>query len=180
MLMPFHDPIRPPLDVSFNEATASMARRLNPCGWDVVTDAQAPGSLDHLTCLIAEIGRIAVSGDYCEKTAYGDPEINIAARAWHDWVHWRHQLPFTLEGETAVAWVQIGQLREAGLWTPFRQAFILTEVVEQAKFFSKTGSFPEDQWAFTIDHLGAQGFSHNDMDQALAPLWRAYQRGLTA
>lgn len=178
MLVPFNDPIRPPLDVSFNAAIHHVANRLNPAGFDLLPDAEAPSSLEALTEYHALHHRLAVSKDYSDKTAFGDPEVNWAFRAWHDWTHQHHQLPLTFEGENAVAWLQVGHLRDLGLWTPFRQAWLLSEVVGQAKLLRDTGSFPDDQWEFTISDLYSQGFSHNDLDQPLADPWRQYRKAV--
>jgi len=137
------------IDLGMNAAILHMASRLFPCGFDVVPDSEAPNTLERVQADILQ-GRLRVSGDHCEGTAYGDPEVNIAFRAWHDWTHWRHSTPFTLEGEIATAWLQVGHLRTVGLWSPFREAFLLSEVEDQARYYAKTGAFPVDQMGVTL------------------------------
>lgn len=137
------------IDRGMNVAVLRLASRLFPCGFDVKPEGEAPSSLETLTECIKG-GRLAVSGDNCEGTAFGDVEVNLAFRAWHDWTHWRYQLPFTLSGETATAHMQVQALKDVGLWNPFREAFILAEVVDQAQHYADTGAFPKDQFKMTL------------------------------
>lgn len=165
------------LSRGMNVAVLQMASRLFPCGYDVVSDQEAPSNLEAVTRDIEEGQRLRVSGDNCEDTAFGDVDVNIAFRAWHDWTHWRHQTPFTLEGEIATAWLQIGHLKELGLWTPFREAFILAEVEDQARIYATTGAFPSEQWFVTYDGIKARGINATDEGQELLSLLFArYQR----
>lgn len=146
------------LSRGLNAAVLQMASHVLPRGWRVVPDAEAPSTLPALNQEYRSGGSIPrVSGDFCAGTAFGDPEVNIAFRAWHDWTHWRHQTPFTLEGEIATAWLQIGHLKELGLWSEFKQAVILAEVEDQAKHFATTGTFPQDQFACTMRGLLERG-----------------------
>jgi hypothetical protein len=86
-----------------------------------------------------------------------DPEINYAFRAWHDWHHWRWQLPFTLDGEMAVCSMQerdlIALYGEQGS-AKMRQ-LIRGEVIGQATEFSRTGQFPANQRQFMLQYLAA-------------------------
>lgn len=163
------------LSRGMNGAVLQMASSLFPTGYDVVSDAEAPHDLAELVlCMAGGKGRLAVSGDYCEDTAFGDPEVNIAFRAWHDWTHYHHRLPFTLEGETAVAYMQIEHLRHIGLYTPFREAFILAEVVDQAAYFDRYGGqFPKDQWGATYDGIWKRGLWETDEGHKLVDLMHA-------
>lgn len=97
-----------PLSTSLNVIVQHMAHKLFPTGYDVGPDA--PDSLEALNGQIAQRGRLVVYSGASDNTIFGAPEINHDFRAWHDWTHWRHQLPFTPEGEQQVAELQIGHM----------------------------------------------------------------------
>ena len=143
----------------FNAACLHIASKLHPCGFDVSgvdTNIAAPTSLDELNACIATRKRLIVDGANSDNTIFADAEVNYAFRAWHDWCHWRYQLPFTLEGETRVALRQIDHIRSLYGKTD-ADAFakvIWEEVVAQAEHYSITGEFPKDQRAFARHYLG--------------------------
>lgn len=146
-----------PLDIAFNVAVRTIASRLFPCGFDVTSDAsEAPDTLDKLTAHIERTGRLLVWNGASDSTIFADPETNWAFRAWHDWTHWRYQLPFVLAGEREVAERQCADL---ALVYPGRpeligwQRLIRIEVVGQASYFESKGRFPDDQYAFALDML---------------------------
>lgn len=140
-----------PFDPQFNAAVMTMANRTNPTGWDIVSEEDAPGSLDDLIAYVKRTGGIDVSGAHSEETIYGCPEHNAAFRAWHDAVHYAIKAEFNLAGEAAVAFVQIAQLynRYGGGENVVKwAAYILSEVIGQAMHTLKTGDFPTDQVTF--------------------------------
>jgi hypothetical protein len=148
-----------PLSVSFNAAVMTMARMVCRAGYDVAHDGSAPESLAELRAHIAATGRILVDGRNCDATIFADAEHNYAFRAWHDWTHWRYQLPFTIAGETAVALQQIADLRAvygAGAETEVFSALIWEEIVGQAEHFAATGSFPPNQRVFAEAYLAGE------------------------
>lgn len=148
--------IRPlPFSVALNVAVKQIASRLFPTGYDVGPDA--PETLEALTDHIETTGRMLVSDQHCENSIFGCAETNMAARAWHDWCHWKFQLPFTLEGEAAAFEVQIDHLKTLGLWTQEIEDLLRIEVVTQAEYFEATGEFPENQRAFTRTALAELG-----------------------
>jgi len=139
-----------PVSLALNCAVVSMSRRLFPCGFDVVAQ-DAPETLEALTATVAT-GRMAVWSGASDDTIYGCPETNWAARAWHDWAHWRYQLPFTLAGEIAAAFVQVRHLAAFHgdeVETVDMAALILAEVIGQAEHLQRTGQFVTEQRAFT-------------------------------
>lgn len=154
------------IDRGMNVAVLHIASKLFPQGWDVVPEAEAPSTLEAINAAMAG-GRMKVSGDNCAGTSFGCPEVNIAFRAWHDWTHWKHQLPFNVEGETATAWMQIEHLRHFGLWTPFKRDFLLAEVVDQVEHYARTGTFPVDQWGTTYEGLTKRGHTVTDAGSKL-------------
>jgi hypothetical protein len=143
-----------PFSLAFNAAVMTIANRLCPTGYDVSPDA--PTSLEALTAHIQATGRIVVSSENSDATIYGDPEHNFAFRAFHDWCHWRYQLPFTLDGEREVCKRQqeiVRQVFGPGTATERFCALIECEVVGQAEYFEAYGHFPEDQRAFAEQWL---------------------------
>lgn len=155
------------IDIHFNIAVMTIARRLFPGGWDVAEDA--PGSLEELTQHIADTGRMLVWSGGSDATIFGDAEHNYAFRAWHDWHHWKWQLPFTLEGEAAVCDLQKDDLDIVyGLpVTPgerFRRSMhyrlIDCEINGKLKYSKMHGGeFPVDQIAFARMYLISPSFA---------------------
>lgn len=95
-------------------------------------------------------GYMKISSEYCENTIFGDPEVNIAFRAWHDATHLQLNEGFDYMAETRVAFAQIAELPRE--WE-YERLLILTEVVAQAAYHQKTGGFVENQRLFTINTL---------------------------
>lgn len=85
-----------------------------------------------------------------DKTIFGDAGINIYFRAWHDYLHLKHDLGYDFIGETAVAQIQMAMLPKE--WH-FERMLVNSEVVGQALYFMKHGKFIEDQRKFTITFL---------------------------
>lgn len=149
--MPEHDM---PLDIQFNAAVMTIANRLFPGGWDVGPDA--PDTLESLTAHIAKTGRMKVFDGGSQRTIFGCPEHNWAFRAWHDWHHWKAQLPFTPEGEHKVCNLQImdlikvyGACEITERWSHILRA----EVDGQIRYHEKHGTFPDNQRGFVEAYL---------------------------
>lgn len=143
-----------PLSRAFNVATLQIAARLFPCGFDVRADA--PDSLERLVSETAATGRLAVWSGASEQTIFGDPEVNWAFRAWHDWHHYRHRLPFTPEGEREAAAGQQRDIRALygrGPTADHFCALVEAEVVGQLHHQQRHGAFPEDQAGFVAAYL---------------------------
>ena len=147
-----------PLDIHFNVAVMTIARRLFPAGWDVTMDAnKAPYDLESLTAHIADTGRMLVWGGSSDSTIFACPEHNYAFRAWHDWCHWHLQVPMDDEGEYLtyllmcqhLAEVYPGDTHNKRLWF----TILYIEIVEMNRYFHRTGMFPEDQRAFVEQGL---------------------------
>lgn len=142
-----------PLFPSFNIATLHMANRTNPRGWNVSADA--PDTLAKLKARAKRDGRITVSSLHSDLTIYGDPEVNCAARAWHDACHILADAPFTDEGERAVCELQKAQLRAVygDASSLLFCAIIHAEVIGQLDYKTANGRFPDDQRGFVMTAL---------------------------
>jgi len=136
-------------DIQFNAAVLAIAARLFPCGFLVAEDA--PQSYEELIArLNAGLPMLVYSGG-SDQTIYGDPEVNYAFRAWHDWCHWRGQFDFSLAGEIATFQMQakhlvaiFGDDQRTRWWINILYA----EVIGQREFYDEHGCFPENQRAF--------------------------------
>jgi len=143
-----------PFNVAFNVAVNHIASKLFPCGFDVAPDA-IDADLPGITAQFAN-GRAVVSSLFSDNTIFACPETNYAFRAWHDWCHVKGQHPFTLEGEAAVARMQIEHIRALygeGDFLDKAAALIRAEVIGQAAYKAATGDFPVDQRAFVREML---------------------------
>lgn len=154
-----------PFDTGLNTAINHIASKLFPCGYDVADTA--PETLDQLNAHIASTGRMVVWSGESDNTIYADAETNWAFRAWHDWCHWKGQLPFTLAGELAALEMQLDHLRTLGLWTRFREEALRIEVGETARYHEIAGRFPDDPRQFAYNHLIGRGIGRNDQGQLL-------------
>jgi hypothetical protein len=141
-----------PVNDQLNVAVTTLAARLFPAGYDV--GETAPSSLAELNDHIERTGRMLVWNGASDHTIFGGSgEMNWAFRAWHDWAHWRYQLPFNEAGERAAAFVQVAHLvRLYGDDDDVvdMAALVLTEVMGQAQHKNRAGEFPPDQRAFTL------------------------------
>jgi hypothetical protein len=150
-----------PLSTHFNAVVQTMANRVLPTGFDVGPDA--PHTFEGLQAHYDRTGRIKVWDGASSETIFGDAEINYAFRAWHDAVHLKFALPFTFQGECAVADIMKEQVRKVygdGAYTRFYCNLIECEVVAQADHFRRTGEFPADQVAFTRLWLNAHNVAN--------------------
>lgn len=142
------------LDIHFNAAVLTICNRVLPAGYDVSNTA--PETYEELIAHLDAGKRMVVHGGGSEQTIYGDPEVNFAFRAWHDWCHWRGRHDFSHEGERAACAMQsehlvtlYGESSQTRRWRRILQA----EIIWQREFFDANGFFPEDQRAFVAAYL---------------------------
>lgn len=143
-----------PLDPPFNTAILEITRRILPRGFDV--SLNAPSSYAELHQLLATGARLRVWAGASNQTIYGDPAINHAFRAWHDWSHWIARQPFTPRGERAVSATQCRHLLvDYGDNTHTRRWRLLidAEVVGQNEYHARYQRFPTDQMRFVAAYL---------------------------
>ena len=141
-------------DVRFNAAVLKACKRVLPHGFDV--SAEAPQTYEGLIAHFDAGRRMVVYSGGSERTIYGDPKVNYAFRAWHDWCHWRGRYDFSLEGERAACAMQAqhlvelyGDSRESRRWRRILHA----EIIGQREYFDRFGVFPDDQRAFVENFL---------------------------
>lgn len=128
-----------------NQAVMDMARRMKLPR--VQISDFAPQTIEDVMRSYSETGSIVVWSGGSDSTIYVDPMVNYMFRAAHDMMHIRIGADFTMLGETRVAHAQMGMVgTELG-------RIIEIEVIKQAEYFFQTGSFLDDQVAFTIAQL---------------------------
>lgn len=151
------------LDIQFNAAVLAMAHRLFPSGSEIAEDA--PQSYEELVARLDAGKPMLVWSGGSEKTIYGDPEVNYAFRAWHDWCHWRGRHDFSFDGEFAVYRMQTEHLVTVygkSSRTRWWQRILYAEIIGQREFFNVLGWFPYDQREFVEAYLA--GEAHVDAE----------------
>ncbi|WP_448191885.1 hypothetical protein [Azospirillum sp. sgz301742] len=141
-------------DPHFDFAVQAIAHRLNPCGFDVSDDA--PQDYEAMLHLYNTTGRICVWSGASGRTIFGDPEVNYAFRAWHDWCHIKAHLPFTTAGEHAAAALQCSHIKRfygVSLRTQHWCQLVDAEVIGQRRYFERHHRFPVDQRAFDLTYI---------------------------
>jgi hypothetical protein len=142
------------LDPELNKVIRTIAGRILPNGFCTSTDA--PSTFEQLCAHIQSGKPFTVHSGASARTVYGDPAVNYAFRAWHDWCHWIAAHPFTDEGEAAVCAMHCRHLiadygcnAQTDSWC----RIIKAEVIGQARFQKVHKRFPDDQIGFVTAYL---------------------------
>jgi hypothetical protein len=152
------------LDLEFNRAVLDITAHLLPNGFDV--SMRAPSTYRELKAHVAATGRLVVYAGASDRTIYGDPAVNHAFRAWHDYCHLLGGYDTSFVGEVAVCRAQERQLlhRYGDSERTFRwKKIVEADIIGQARYFERHGTFPVDQAAFVRAYL-------HDLAQALCAL----------
>ncbi len=147
--------------IHLEHAILGCALQCMPQGWDVTPrDDDAINSYDEIKAIYDKTGRVLVSSAHCDNTIYSDPSINVALRAWHDFIHVTKGYKFTREGEAAVCKEQQKQavhyLSKIGVSIKecvFVSKCLRIELTEQLEYYCKMGEWVKDQKQFMLDHL---------------------------
>lgn len=95
-------------------------------------------------------GKYGVSNQNCENTIFGNVDTNLMFRAWHDDIHIKYNLDFTLEGEIAVYNIMQAELHNSYY---FEKLLLYADIVGQTLYFNKCNKFPDNQREFVIDFI---------------------------
>lgn len=157
----FHDP--PPLCNELNDVVLHLSGKLVP---EYIVSNDAPGSYRELCGLLDGGNTLVVYSGGSQNTIFGDPAINHAFRAWHDWSHWQYQFDFSLYGETCTCAVQLAHVHQHyGVKTLHTiQPYLIAEVIGQRRYYETYGEYIEDQRAFVLAYI-------NDSEAALSQRW---------
>lgn len=109
---------------------------------------------------IAETGVMLVSNEGNSNTIYTHPTYNILARVWHDNVHLKHDLDFSLESEVRTCQHQLEELRIAlnnmGV-SPIiindAMELIYHDIIGQATHYADTREFVIEQKLFVFNRF---------------------------
>jgi hypothetical protein len=97
----------------------------------------------------------------CERTIYDIPAANYAFRFWHDSIHWTHGYGVGLADELRIADVHHAHAVRAFGVDSLEALIQRVDVAEQARFYSVTGEFVQDQkcfvWACVVGDLALLG-----------------------
>ena len=150
-----------PLNPDLNELVNALVNMLMPNGYHrTCSEELAPSTLHGAKHYFNKHGTVMVWTGASDNTIFGDPAVNWAFRAWHDYVHILWNLEFTPVGEAEVCAIQQQQARqymEDRGYSPARIEAVVqlleAEVNGQIEYQQKHGNFPEDQREFTKNYV---------------------------
>lgn len=145
-----------PVDAGWNVAVRHIATKVLPSGWDQVEKFDdAPTTLKGITDYANEHGRLCVAREDSEGTIFDCADTNAHLRAWHDSVHFRHQLAFTVAGEAAAVYVQAAQVyylygysEKTVRWV----SYLLADILGLVLHVQKTGKYPKNKRAGVVKY----------------------------
>jgi hypothetical protein len=134
------------LNPEFNALVLAFASRISY----TLTDAETQ-SFEEMKALYKSTGSIPINTGFSDNTIFGNPAINWAFRAWHDYCHLLLDADFSEQGERETCELQIAQMFLALGHTEqaWRFASIIRgEVIGQVLYYQRFQSFPKNQCAF--------------------------------
>lgn len=157
-----------PVDPGWNVAVRHIANKVCPSGWDeVATFAEAPTTLETMTAYAKEHGRLCVATEDSDGTIFDCADTNVHLRAWHDSVHFRHQLAFTVAGEAAAVYVQAAQVYRLYGYSEMTVRWVqllLADILGLVIHHKMTGKYPKNkrngcvnaarQWKNVAEQIG--------------------------
>lgn len=141
-------------DRGFNVMVLRMCELVLPGGFD--RGADAPQTLLGLNEYVRRTGRIKISDQNADQSVFGDSEVNLASRAWHEWTHYAYQIEMTPEGEKVAYEHQlVDMMKVYGTdATSLRWAQMLyADIVGQTEYAQRHGAYPVNQMAFNLAYL---------------------------
>lgn len=88
-----------------------------------------------------------------DTTIYQDRNVNYAFRAWHDSLHLKTGLGFTVADE-----IELGRIQASQCGSSFVADLVYCEISLQAAYFLEKGQFVADQLQFTMDFLRGKNY----------------------
>jgi hypothetical protein len=146
------------LDSEFNAFVLKMAESIPYVlvDWDYA-------SFEDMAADYESRGHICINTANSEGTIFGDPAINWAFRAWHDYAHIIENAPFDEVGERQAARQQcnhawIDYYRGNITYAQYQRfsRIIDCEVNGQVQYYLKHNAFPPDQMAFAKEYLSCK------------------------
>lgn len=144
-----------PVDAGWNICVRHIANKVCPNGWDEFpTFDEAPTTLAALTDYGVKHGRLGIATEDSEGTIFDCADTNVHLRAWHDSVHFRHQLSFTVAGEAAAVYVQamhVYHLYGVNDRTIYWVQLLLADILGLVIHVKQTGKYPTNKRAGTVN-----------------------------
>lgn len=140
----------------FDVLIVAVTETLMPFGFDTTKNQLEVDSLEKIQAIYNKTGRVKVWSGASDTSIFQSADVNEAFRAWHDYVHITHDLPFTLDGEIKVCRIQQEYIRDKNIDATVKAVslrLLEIEVIEQVKYFFDTGKYVKDQRQFTVDKL---------------------------
>lgn len=148
-----------PMYPHLNTAVTMICNILMPEGFDTTADEYKTDSLEKIYQYYRDEGRVLVWTGASDNTIFGDPSVNHAFRAWHDYIHITKGFAFNVQGER-LAYLEHCKQIDLYLSHRFNRLDRLhmfrmldIEVNYQACHMQMWGEFPVDQRAFMKQHL---------------------------
>ena len=124
--------------------------------WNSTADNSKVDELGKVRAILANTGYVTVWSGKSDKSIWSDIRVNLAFRAWHDYIHIINDFPFTFEGELRTYVEHCKQLRaiygvnnETEEWCHLLYA----EIMGQLEYKELHGDFPEEQRQFVRDYM---------------------------
>jgi len=134
------------LEIAAKRLADWLEKRVEKIQW--VGTITPPDSLEELNRAYWTDQKLSVDTRYTENNLFNDSETQIKFRAWHEWVHFNYQLPFTLEGEVEAAFRHVSELPED--WALERH-IVFTEVIGHVTHYCKFGRFVDNRKEFAAE-----------------------------
>lgn len=146
-----------PVSWSLNAAILNLCAITCPRGYDTVEKFEdAPTTLRGIVEYAEKHGRLCIATEDSEGTIYDDAGVNVALRAWHDSIHFRHGFQFNAAGEAAAAYVHVAHLVQRygnNAETQYNAALLLTDLLGLVHYHQRTELWPTDKRAFVMERV---------------------------
>lgn len=134
----YKDQLEQVLPETIEELTKTIQREFLNIPYPVVFVDEELNDIEEIIKILKETGTLRISSLHNNSPIF-PPDINLAFRAWHDYIHIEYNFPLNYEGELYTYLYQAqGLSRQAKL-------VLFSEIVLQAAFYTVNGYFPETQ-----------------------------------
>ena len=127
----------------------AMAEDCQAKGWSFTATDKAPESFKELKSTTVEKHLLIANYD-CESSIYGENDVNVLFRFWHDVSHLEVDQGFSLKGETAAISKQLEQAREFGI-SDLAYMMFYYDTIGQVEYYFRHKAFLKDQKSFVLD-----------------------------
>ena len=129
-----------------------------------VVDRETTNDFKKFKDEVTKNGFMRITSLGCDNTIYSKGYYNIIARVWHDDLHLKNDLDFSLEDEKKVCYLQIEEISKYLLKEGFNQCTVedvkevlYFDIIGQAKEYEKIQKFVENQKEFVFNRFLNEG-----------------------